>query len=78
MSWTPILALSLPGCGVLEEERSNPGVLGATPRPWPVGGTSSGCGPVRFAQLAGFSEARFGRGDSLGTETVLGWTPKPA
>lgn len=43
------------------------GMLGARPGLGPAGDTSSGCGPVHFAQLVGFSEVRIGRGDALGT-----------
>lgn len=52
---------------MLEEQRNDLGMLGARPGLGPAGDTSSGCGPVHFAQLVGFSEVRIGRGDALGT-----------
>lgn len=43
-------------------------MLGARSGLGTAGDTSSGCGPVHFAQLVGFSEVRIGRGDALGTQ----------
>lgn len=79
LSWAPLPASSLPGLGVLQEERSDL---------WHAeGGTKAlalwappalALAETPLPPLAGYSETRSGRGTSLGGETVPEWTSEPA